>query len=50
MEKSWITIGEVAARAGVATSALRFYEAIPELIAGFGILLKLPQSPAGTPP
>jgi len=27
MEKSWITIGEVAARAGVATSALRFYEA-----------------------
>lgn len=31
-------------------TALRFYEAIPELIAGFGILLKLPQSPAGASP
>lgn len=27
MQQQWITIGEIAARAGVATSALRFYEA-----------------------
>lgn len=26
MEQTWISIGEIAARAGVATSALRFYE------------------------
>ena len=27
MDPEWLTIGEVAARAGIATSALRFYEA-----------------------